>query len=62
MCLTGRGTVVTGTMERGVVKKGDDAEFLGHNRSFKSVVTGKQELPPIKCIKRRQIEDKNIKL
>nr|XP_046272347.1 elongation factor Tu, mitochondrial [Scatophagus argus] len=38
--IPGRGTVVTGTMERGVVKKGDDAEFMGHNRSFKSVVTG----------------------
>ncbi|KAK9534860.1 hypothetical protein VZT92_007280 [Zoarces viviparus] len=38
--IPGRGTVVTGTMERGIIKKGDDCEFLGHNRSFKSVVTG----------------------
>uniref|UniRef100_A0A3Q3X2L6 Elongation factor Tu n=1 Tax=Mola mola TaxID=94237 RepID=A0A3Q3X2L6_MOLML len=38
--IPGRGTVVTGTMERGIIKKGDDAEFVGHNRSFKSVVTG----------------------
>ncbi|XP_029292593.1 elongation factor Tu, mitochondrial [Cottoperca gobio] len=38
--IPGRGTVVTGTMERGVVKKGDDCEFLGYNRSFRSVVTG----------------------
>lgn len=43
-CLSGRGTVVTGTMERGIIKKGDDAEFMGHNRSFKSVITGEQEL------------------
>lgn len=39
--LSGRGTVVTGTLERGVIKKGDDCEFVGHNRAFKSVVTGK---------------------
>uniref|UniRef100_A0A8C2X434 Elongation factor Tu n=1 Tax=Cyclopterus lumpus TaxID=8103 RepID=A0A8C2X434_CYCLU len=38
--IPGRGTVVTGTMERGIIKKGDDCEFVGHNRSFKSVVTG----------------------
>ncbi|XP_052358764.1 elongation factor Tu, mitochondrial-like, partial [Oncorhynchus keta] len=38
--LSGRGTVVTGTLERGVIKKGDDCEFVGHNRAFKSVVTG----------------------
>lgn len=34
---------MTGTMERGIIKKGDDCEFVGHNRSFKSVVTGEQE-------------------
>eukprot|EP00063_Salmo_salar_P066252 XP_014041087.1 PREDICTED: elongation factor Tu, mitochondrial-like [Salmo salar] len=39
--IPGRGTVVTGTLERGVIKKGDDCEFVGHNRAFKSVVTGK---------------------
>uniref|UniRef100_A0A3P8W7T3 Elongation factor Tu n=1 Tax=Cynoglossus semilaevis TaxID=244447 RepID=A0A3P8W7T3_CYNSE len=38
--IPGRGTVVTGRMERGVIKKGDDCEFLGHNRQFKSVITG----------------------
>ncbi|XP_061568248.1 elongation factor Tu, mitochondrial [Cololabis saira] len=38
--IQGRGTVVSGTMERGIIKKGDDCEFVGHNRSFKSVVTG----------------------
>lgn len=40
LCLSGRGTVVTGTMERGIIKKGDDCEFVGHNRNIKSVVTG----------------------
>lgn len=39
--ISGRGTVVTGTLERGIVKKGDECEFVGHNRSFKSVVTGR---------------------
>lgn len=43
LCSSGRGTVVTGTMERGIIKKGDDCEFVGHNRSFKSVVTGEPE-------------------
>ncbi|XP_076866688.1 elongation factor Tu, mitochondrial [Brachyhypopomus gauderio] len=38
--IPGRGTVVTGTLERGVIKKGDECEFVGHNRSSKSVVTG----------------------
>lgn len=27
-------------MERGIIRKGDESEFVGHNRSFKSVVTG----------------------
>ena len=39
-CSPGRGTVVTGTLERGVIKKGEDCEFVGHNRHFKTVVTG----------------------
>merc|ERR1712131_64080 len=38
--IPGRGTVVSGTLERGVIKKGDECEFVGHNRSHKSVVTG----------------------
>lgn len=36
----GRGTVVTGTLERGIVKKGEDCEFVGHSRNLRSVVTG----------------------
>ncbi|XP_077411976.1 elongation factor Tu, mitochondrial [Vanacampus margaritifer] len=38
--IPGRGTVVAGTLERGVIKKGDECEFVGHSRSSKSVVTG----------------------
>ncbi|KAK7939728.1 hypothetical protein WMY93_003054 [Mugilogobius chulae] len=38
--IPGRGTVVSGTMEKGVIKKGDECEFIGHNKVFKSVVTG----------------------
>ncbi|XP_041035968.1 elongation factor Tu, mitochondrial isoform X2 [Carcharodon carcharias] len=38
--IPGRGTVVTGTLERGVIKKGDDCEFIGHNKNLRSVVTG----------------------
>ncbi|XP_068193157.1 elongation factor Tu, mitochondrial [Antennarius striatus] len=38
--IPGRGTVVGGTVERGVIKKGDEAEFVGHSRSLTSVVTG----------------------
>ncbi|GCC44237.1 hypothetical protein chiPu_0028111, partial [Chiloscyllium punctatum] len=37
--IPGRGTVVTGTLERGVIKKGDDCEFIGHNKNLRSVVT-----------------------
>lgn len=38
--LPGRGTVVTGTLERGILKKGDECEFLGHNKNIRTVVTG----------------------
>lgn len=38
--IPGRGTVVTGTLERGVIKKGEDCEFIGHNTNLRSVVTG----------------------
>ncbi|CAB0009865.1 unnamed protein product [Nesidiocoris tenuis] len=36
----GRGTVVTGRLERGTLKKGAEAEFIGFNKSFKTTVTG----------------------
>lgn len=30
--IQGRGTVVTGRLERGVLKKGAECEFVGHNK------------------------------
>ena len=41
----GRGTVVTGTLERGILKKGDECEFLGHNKHIRTVVTGIGKMP-----------------
>lgn len=38
--ISGRGTVVTGKLERGVIKKGDEAMVLGHGKSFKTTITG----------------------
>jgi elongation factor Tu len=39
--ITGRGTVATGRVERGVVKMGDEVEIVGFNeRPRKTVVTG----------------------
>ncbi|XP_032688420.1 elongation factor Tu, mitochondrial-like [Odontomachus brunneus] len=38
--IPGRGTVVTGRLERGKIKKGMDCEFHGYNKSYKSVITG----------------------
>jgi elongation factor Tu len=38
--ITGRGTVATGRVERGVVKVGDDVELVGLRDTRKSVVTG----------------------
>ncbi|KAM4637237.1 elongation factor Tu, mitochondrial [Amazona ochrocephala] len=38
--IPGRGTVVTGTLERGTICKGDECEILGYNRHLRSVVTG----------------------
>ena len=36
----GRGTVVTGSVERGVVKKGDEVQIIGLNKDLKTTVTG----------------------
>lgn len=36
----GRGTVVTGRIERGVLNKGDDVEIVGHGSVVKTTVTG----------------------
>lgn len=38
--IAGRGTVVTGRLERGRLKKGTECEFLGYNKSFKTTITG----------------------
>ncbi|MFA7459782.1 MAG: EF-Tu/IF-2/RF-3 family GTPase, partial [Trueperaceae bacterium] len=38
--ITGRGTVATGRIERGVVKTGDEIEVVGLRDTAKSVVTG----------------------
>jgi elongation factor Tu len=39
--ITGRGTVVTGLIERGIVKVGDEVEMIGLGDTRKSVVTGR---------------------
>ena len=38
----GRGTVVTGKVERGVIKKGEEVEIIGlrHGKKVKTAVTG----------------------
>jgi len=38
--ISGRGTVVTGRVERGVVKVGEEVEIIGLQKTKKSVVTG----------------------
>jgi elongation factor Tu len=38
--ITGRGTVATGRVERGIVKVGEELELVGFNAEKKSVVTG----------------------
>ncbi|NXK43834.1 EFTU factor, partial [Piprites chloris] len=38
--IPGRGTVVTGTVERGTIRKGEEVELLGYGRNVRSVVTG----------------------
>jgi elongation factor Tu len=38
--ITGRGTVVTGRIERGIVKVGEEVEIIGLGDTRKSVVTG----------------------
>lgn len=38
--IPGRGTVVTGRLERGKIKKGTECEIIGHNKVLKSTITG----------------------
>lgn len=35
-----RGTVVSGLLEQGIIKKGNDAEIVGYNKTVKSTVSG----------------------
>lgn len=38
--IIGRGTVTTGRVERGVIKKGDEAEIVGLGSKVKTTITG----------------------
>ena len=38
--IPGRGTVITGSIERGVIKKGEEVELLGMGNSIKTTATG----------------------
>jgi elongation factor Tu len=38
--ITGRGTVATGRIERGIIKVGEEVELVGFNSDKKSIVTG----------------------
>ena len=38
--IPGRGTVVTGQVERGKVLKGEEVEFVGYKSKIKTIATG----------------------
>jgi len=38
--ISGRGTVVTGRIERGIIKVGEEVEIVGIKPTLKTVVTG----------------------
>ncbi|GAA5079415.1 elongation factor Tu [Thermocatellispora tengchongensis] len=40
LTVTGRGTVVTGAIERGTIRVGETVEVVGHGEGFTAVVTG----------------------
>ena len=42
--ISGRGTVVTGRIERGIVKVGEEMEIVGFKPTFKTVITGVEML------------------
>jgi elongation factor Tu len=44
--IAGRGTVVTGRVERGVVNKGDEVEIVGFGQNSKTIVTGVEMVRP----------------
>ncbi len=43
--ISGRGTVVTGRIERGVVKVGDEIEIVGIKPTVKTVMHGRGDVP-----------------
>ena len=42
--ISGRGTVVTGRIERGIVNVGDEVEIIGIRETAKTVVTGRGDV------------------
>jgi elongation factor Tu len=38
--IVGRGTVVTGRLERGILKKGNECEITGFGKTYKTTITG----------------------
>ena len=47
--IAGRGTVVTGRVERGTVKKGEEVEIIGHKTKMKAAVKGNEAWPCNYC-------------
>ena len=47
--IPGRGTVVTGQIERGTIKKGSEIEIIGYKSKLKTTVTG-QSLSYVICM------------
>src|SRR5258708_9210354 len=45
--ISGRGTVVTGRVERGIVKVGEEIEIVGLKATAKTVVTGVEMFPKL---------------
>ena len=43
--ITGRGTVVTGKVEQGIVRTGDEIEIVGLRATQKTVCTGCGDVP-----------------
>jgi elongation factor Tu len=43
--ISGRGTVVTGRIERGVVKVGEEIEIVGIRPTTKTTVHGRRDVP-----------------
>ena len=43
--ITGRGTVATGRIERGIIKVQEEVALVGFNSDKKTVVTGRRDVP-----------------